>query len=347
MAKKATTACGLVLFLLSVFIGSTIFANSALGASIDCQEKAFLILVNNYRRQNGLSPLVLSPALITAAQNHSASMANSNYFSHTGLDGRSHQDRLLDLGYVSIYSGECISSGLERATDTFNGWRNSPAHNSIMLGSNYNAVGIGRAFNQNSTYRWNWTAVFGSYDDSGGAVFQEICRYCYGLISGRIVNSLWQVIPNATIQIDNISVTFDERDGHFIAGMIPVGIHTVYYNAPGYVSQTQVIEIVHNQATQAPTCLLSPGTENIVAAANIGEIFGRVVNQSGRMIPGTCIRINATLMPANAAGEFRFTLVHPGVYTIYYDAPGYRGQTQVVEIRSGQVTRPPTVIMSK
>lgn len=338
----------LILLLALVFIiGTIVTSQSALAISIDCEEKAFLTLINSYRQQNGLSPLAFSPTLTIAAQNHSKEMADNSYSSHTSLDGRSPIDRARSLGYSSSYVGECIYWGRSRAIDAFNGWKSSPGHNGLLLGSNYKVVGIGRAYNPNSTYGWYWTADLGDYDDSAGATFTQKCRYCYAWISGRVVDSNWQVIPNATIRVDNILVTFDARDGHFFAGMIPVGVHTVYYDAPGYRSQTQVIEIWHNQTTSTPTCLLSPAADNVGAVASTGEIFGRVVNQAGQMIPGTCIRIDATIMPTNPAGEFRFTLVHPGIYTIYYDAPGYKGQTQVVEVRAGQVMQSPTVIMSR
>lgn len=95
-----------------------------------------------------------------------------------------------------------------------------------------------------------------------------------------------------------------------------------------------------------PPAQLQPYSPQPIQTVSTGEIFGRVVNQAGQMILGTCIRINNTLMPTNAAGEFRFTLVHPGVYIIYYDAPGYVGQTRAIEVKAGQTSTPPTVVMS-
>jgi hypothetical protein len=84
------------------------------------------------------------------------------------------------------------------------------------------------------------------------------------------------------------------------------------------------------------------------SAASVGEIYGRVISQvTCRAIPGTCIRVNNCIMPTNANGNFSFTLVHPGIYTVYYDAPGYIGQTQVIEVKAGLVTVCPTVIMSR
>ncbi len=157
-----------------------------------------------------------------------------------------------------------------------------------------------------------------------------------GEIRGRVVNQAWQTIPGTCIRI-NSSLMPTNPGGEFRFTRVHDGIYTVYYDAPGYQGQTQVIEVRNGAPTQCPTCILS----------TLGEIRGRVVNQAWQTIPGTCIRINSSLMPTNPGGEFRFTLVHPAVYTIYYDAPGYQGQTQVIEVRAGSVTVCPTVIMSR
>jgi hypothetical protein len=133
--------------------------------------------------------------------------------------------------------------------------------------------------------------------------------------------------------------------GEFRFTLVHPGIYTVYYDAPGYVGQTQVIEVKSGSTTRPPTVILSSNTNGVSSAT--GEIFGRVINSAGKTIPGTAIRINNSLMPTNPGGEFRFTLVHPGIYTVYYDAPGYIGQTQVIEVKAGATTRPPTVIISK
>jgi uncharacterized protein YkwD len=78
-----------------------------------------------------------------------------------------------------------------------------------------------------------------------------------------------------------------------------------------------------------------------------GDIFGRVTDLAGKAIPGTAVRIDNTVVPTNANGEFRFTLIVPGVYTIYYDAPGCIGQVQEqIVVGTGNTATPPTVIMS-
>jgi len=163
-----------------------------------------------------------------------------------------------------------------------------------------------------------------------------------GEIYGRVVNQAWQPISGAAVRINN-TVIPTNGNGEFRFTLVLPGIYTIYYDAQGYISQTQVVEVKAGVTTKPPTVVMSPG----FVTSSQGEIYGRVVNSSWQPISGTAVRINNVIIPTNPGGEFRFTLVYPGIYTIYYDAPGYLGQTQVVEVKAGATTRPPTVIMSR
>ncbi len=151
----------LILLALLLIPASTIYA-------IDTEEEAFLTEINDYRASYGLDPLSLSPTLTNASEGHSRDMANNDYFSHTGLDGRSPFDRMRDAGYDYPTSmGENIAAGFTTAQQVFEGWRNSPSHNETMLYPSFVVIGIGRHYNPSSTYNWYWTTDFGGYDDSG------------------------------------------------------------------------------------------------------------------------------------------------------------------------------------
>lgn len=145
--------------------------NCTVDASVDSEEQAFLTLINDYRADNGLGPLALSPALNTAAAWKSQHMVDANYFAHDDVPiGRSWQDRIVDCGYnYPTWIGENIAAGYADAQSTFEQWRNSPPHNENMLSSHYNAIGIGRAYGASSTYGWYWTTDFGGYIDSAPA----------------------------------------------------------------------------------------------------------------------------------------------------------------------------------
>jgi uncharacterized protein YkwD len=134
----------------------------------DAEERAFLTLINDYRRQNGLSALTLVRALGGAAEHHSVDMATYNYFSHTLKNGTSWSQNLKDHGYsYNTYRGENIAAGNSAAQATFNQWKNSSAHRANMLSKNFKAIGIGRAYKSTSTYKWYWTTTFGGYVSTG------------------------------------------------------------------------------------------------------------------------------------------------------------------------------------
>ncbi len=140
-------------------------------ASIDAEEQAFLQTINQYRQQNNRAPLKLSTTLNKAAAWKSGDMAAYNYVAHDDTpSGRTWVDRIRDCGYVyNAWIGENIAVGNWAAGPTFEQWRGSSGHNANMLGSNYTAIGIGRAYNANSTHGWYWTTEFGSYSDGYSA----------------------------------------------------------------------------------------------------------------------------------------------------------------------------------
>lgn len=157
-----------------------------------------------------------------------------------------------------------------------------------------------------------------------------------GEIFGRVVNSSWQPIPGTAVRINNIVIPTNPG-GEFRFTLVYPGIYTIYYDAPGYISQTQVVEVKAGATTTPPTVVMS----------RLGEIYGKVINgRTRRPFRGAVVRINNVVMPTNRRGEFRFTQVYPGIYTIYYDAPGYRGQIQeVIPVYAERTTTTPTCIL--
>ena len=134
-------------------------------ASMDAEEKAFLVLINNYRAQNGLAPLALSYTLTKSSQWKSADMANNSYFAHDD-QSRSWSQRIGDCGYgFNTWLGENIAAGYVTAQSVFNAWKASPGHNANMLGTNFTAIGIGRYYRAGSPYGWYWTTDFGGVSD--------------------------------------------------------------------------------------------------------------------------------------------------------------------------------------
>ena len=133
------------------------------GSSPEGEERAFLDLINNYRRQNGAGNLSLQNQLDAAADNHSQDMAKKNYFSHTLSNGDSAEKNIERFGYTNwSFVGENIAAGQETAKAVMDAWKSSPEHDRNMLNKNFTEIGIGLAYDQSSKYGWYWTTTFGS-----------------------------------------------------------------------------------------------------------------------------------------------------------------------------------------
>lgn len=148
--------------------------------TLDSEESAFLSLLNNLRTQYGLTPLQISPALEASSTWMSTDMATRNYAGHTDSLGRDPFTRMKAFGYNYPPWGENIAAGNSDAQNTLNQWLTACdpdgsgsctyAHRQNMLNGSFKAIGIGRAYNPNSLYRWYWTTDFGGYVDAGSTI---------------------------------------------------------------------------------------------------------------------------------------------------------------------------------
>ena len=159
-----TLGAGMVLSLHPAYAGPNCTANS----DIDSEERALLTLLNDYRAERGISRLTMSETLNRAASWKSQHMASNGYFSHDDIGlGRPFRDRLRDCGYdYNTWMAENIGAGSETAAETFAQWRESAGHNANMLNPDFNAIGIGRAYDDATLYGWYWTAEFGGVVDA-------------------------------------------------------------------------------------------------------------------------------------------------------------------------------------
>jgi uncharacterized protein YkwD len=132
---------------------------------LDVEEQNFLVLINDYRKQNNLGPLKACRSLNRTAQGHSEDMRDQDYFSHTGLNNSTPWDRACDACYdlgcgPKTAMAENIAAGNSDAQKTFTQWKNSPGHDKNMKGANFTMIGIGRATG-GGKYGVYWTNVFG------------------------------------------------------------------------------------------------------------------------------------------------------------------------------------------
>src|SRR4028118_304405 len=73
-----------LLAVLAVILLSTfgLAGSGGAGTAYDDEELKFVGLINDYREQNGLRPVILSDALAVAAERHSKDMAEYGFFAH-------------------------------------------------------------------------------------------------------------------------------------------------------------------------------------------------------------------------------------------------------------------------
>jgi type VII secretion-associated serine protease mycosin len=120
-------------------------------------------LTNQQREANGLPDLAWSNELWCAARAHSVDMATNDCFSHYGcLDNSSPWQRIADCGYQMTTGGENIAAGFSTPASVVQGWMGSEGHRANILNPNFREIGVGYAYNQNSTYGHYWTQDMGA-----------------------------------------------------------------------------------------------------------------------------------------------------------------------------------------
>lgn len=106
-----------------------------------------------------VNALAWNDRLFSAAARHSRDMAQNNYFSHTGLDGRSSSQRISAEGYAWSWSGENIAAGQTSVATVMNGWLASEGHCRNIMRAEYRDVAVSCVQRTGSTYGRYWTMV--------------------------------------------------------------------------------------------------------------------------------------------------------------------------------------------
>jgi uncharacterized protein YkwD len=165
-----------LLVVLAVVLLSTLGLAGSGGAATttayDDEELKFVGLMNDYREQNGLRPVILSDTLAVAAERHSKDMAEYDFFAHNTVqssyypDGAEPWDRMTAEGYgYNTPKGENLAVGYETADEAMQAWKDSPSHNAAMLDGDYRVMGVARINDPESVHGWYWTTDFGGYVD--------------------------------------------------------------------------------------------------------------------------------------------------------------------------------------
>ncbi len=108
------------------------------------------------------APLAWSATLGAAAETHSRTMANGNFFAHKDRDGRIPSDRAELAGYSGGLIGENIAAGMESAGKVVEGWLASPGHCANLMNPQFRELGAAYAIDPKSDAGIYWTALFGA-----------------------------------------------------------------------------------------------------------------------------------------------------------------------------------------
>ena len=136
---------------------------------LDTEEKAFVVLLNNYRTSIGLNPLQVSISLTRAADWFNRDLTirtDKTNLRHDDSLGRDYVERLADFGYgYNTWTGENIAGGQLTAQQVFDEWLASPTHAIHMRDAHYTTMGIARFYSATAKYGWYWTNDFGGVND--------------------------------------------------------------------------------------------------------------------------------------------------------------------------------------
>lgn len=146
-------------------------SQQTIDSCMDEYDMEMLTLVNNARasarncgttRYPAVTPLAWNCLLEEAALSHSTSMAENDFFSHTGLNGSSPGDRISATGYVWRSYGENIAAGYGDAQAAMTGWLSSAGHCANLMNARFTDMGAGMASDSASSYGRYWTQDFAS-----------------------------------------------------------------------------------------------------------------------------------------------------------------------------------------
>ncbi len=124
-------------------------------SSVSAYEKKVVELVNEIRKEYGLSELKLNTKLCAVARAKSQDMKDNNYFSHTSPTYGSPFDMMKSFGISYRTAGENIAMGYRTPEEVVDGWINSEGHRANILNGSFKEIGMGHVANGNY-----WTQMF-------------------------------------------------------------------------------------------------------------------------------------------------------------------------------------------
>lgn len=118
-------------------------------------EAEVISLVNQIRREHGLSEFKTNWELCRVARYKSQDMHDKNYFSHTSPTYGSPFQMMKSFGISYRTAGENIARGYRSPKAVVDGWMNSSGHRANILNSSFTQIGVGYVADGNY-----WTQMF-------------------------------------------------------------------------------------------------------------------------------------------------------------------------------------------
>ena len=134
------------------------------GAKLDSEAAATMISL--YRKNNGLSAVIIDRELMRIAESQSQAMASRNKLDHDVKAPL--PKRLQAAGYPATLAVENVSAGYHTLAEAFSGWRDSPPHRANMLLKGANRMGIAAIYVPGSKYKVFWTLILAAPDEKQG-----------------------------------------------------------------------------------------------------------------------------------------------------------------------------------
>ena len=162
MAKQGKSALILLSSLaISLALGSCASTRTsstpALYARLDQGGQSFdpaisVSMINGYRRDRGLSPLVFDDSLAREAELRATAAAEAD---------KSTPGEVPVLKNEETPDGKTIrlSAGYRTAAEAFSGWRDVPAHNAALLSKQATRIGIATRYVPSSRYKIYWALI--------------------------------------------------------------------------------------------------------------------------------------------------------------------------------------------
>ncbi|MBI4253009.1 CAP domain-containing protein [Candidatus Uhrbacteria bacterium] len=111
--------------------------------ALEAQAIQIASLTNDLRAQNGAPPLSVSRALSSSSREKAHDMAGSQYFSHTGPDGKTLASWIRREGYDYEVVGENLAMGFFSAEQVVDAWRKSGTHYANLIDKDFKDIGVG------------------------------------------------------------------------------------------------------------------------------------------------------------------------------------------------------------